>query len=93
MKQVKVEFKMWLINYLIAPFSWSKWADITCFEFGYDGYLLQGKVNKITNAKIFKITPQKQSFTPATSYVGFDRLKEVGLIDETVKFNELNKEG
>lgn len=87
MKDVTVEFKMWLISYLIVPFSWSKWTDISVFTFGHDGYLLQGKVNRISNAKRFRITEQKQSLKSAHSYASFDRLKEVGLIDEQVTFN------
>ena len=51
-------FGNWLTNYFLAPFSWSRWTDITTFAFG-GAYLLQGKVNSRTNAKKFNICPYK----------------------------------
>ena len=82
------QFKTWWVNYWLAPFSWSRWADIETFNFGSTPYLLQGKVNSRSNAKKFRVTPIKNRAgvasggTPKLSY-----LAEHGLIDEQVKFN------
>lgn len=85
---MKTEFKIWLVNYLLSPFSWSKWADICTFSFAYNAYLLQGKVNKRTNAKIFRVTAMKGMIGVAdVGSIELDQLKKCGLIDETVKFN------
>jgi len=85
---MKVEFKIWLINYILAPFSWSRWTDIKTFQFAYGGYLLQGKVNKKTNAKKFRITEMKQSFVIAETTCEIETLDKCGLIDSTVRFNQ-----
>lgn len=84
----KTEFKIWWTNYWLAPFSWSRWADIQTFSFGCSAYLLQGKVNSKTNAKKFKVTAMKRTTGVAdVGYVKIERLTECGLIDEIVKWN------
>jgi len=35
---------------------WSKWVDISAFNYGGQSWLLQGKTNSKTNSKKFKIT-------------------------------------
>lgn len=65
--------------WLSAPFSWSKWVDITTFQYA-GGYLLQGRVNHVSNAKQFRITELKQSLKIADApFVTLEKLKEVGL--------------
>lgn len=87
MKQ-KTEFGTWLHNYFLEPFSWSKWADITTFTFGSNAYLLQGKVNRRTNAKKFKVTAMKRlSGVADVGHMKMERLAECGLIEEQVKYN------
>jgi hypothetical protein len=87
MKAFKVEFRIWLINYILAPFSWSRWTDIKTFQYGYGGYLLQGRMNKKTNAKIFRITEMKHSFVTTETTCEIEQLDKCGLIDSQVKFN------
>jgi len=85
---IKTEFKIWFVNYLLAPFSWSRWTDICTFSFGYSAYLLQGKVNSKTNAKKFKVISTKGLVGVAdVGVLEMKRLKECGLICEEVKFN------
>jgi hypothetical protein len=85
---MKVIFKIWLYNYITAPFSWSRWADISSFSFGSDAYLLQGKVNKNSNAKKFRITALKNNSKLAdVQFMSLERLKECQLIEEIVKYN------
>ena len=86
-KVVRTDFKIWFVNYFLAPFSWSRWTDISTFDYA-GGYLLQGKVNKRTNAKKFKITEMRQCWKVAKTSVSMDKLKENGLIDDKVKYNE-----
>ena len=40
-------------------FGWTKWRDVLVFNFIHQSYLLQGRENKITGAKSFKIVPCK----------------------------------
>ena len=87
MKQ-KTQFQIWAINYFLAPFSWSKWTDISTFEYGDGGYLLQGKVNKRTNAKKFRITAMKQVLIIAQTTQTMQRLNEVGLINDKMEYNQ-----
>ena len=44
---------------------WSKWRDISVFNFGFESYLLQGRVHKKTNLKRFTIVPLKGRFQSA----------------------------
>lgn len=85
--EIKTQFKIWLINYLVGPFSWSKWTDINTFEFNGCPYLLQGKVNKVSNAKKFRITRIGAMFTSPRS-MPFDKLREHNLIEDQVKYNK-----
>lgn len=87
---MKTEFKIWLINYILAPFSWSRWTDITTFAFA-GSYLLQGKVNKRTNAKKFRVTTISSATMTTARYLNglpMDKLEECKLIDKQVKFNQ-----
>lgn len=87
---MKTEFKIWLINYILAPFSWSKWADITTFPFA-GSYLLQGKVNKRTNAKKFRVTTISSGNMFSAQYLDglpIEKLEESKLIDREVKYNQ-----
>lgn len=83
---MNLEFKIWAINYFIAPFSWSRWTDISIFQYGNSSYLLQGKLNRRSNAKKFRITPTSKTFG-AQVIISLERLKTCGLINEEVKFN------
>jgi|LakMenEpi03Aug12_release.lakeMendotaPanAssembly.Ray.scaffolds.fasta_scaffold2760367_1 hypothetical protein len=80
---MKKEFKTWITNFLFSFLGWSRWTDITTFSYGYDSYLLQGKLNKRTNSKKFKIT----SITSKDRSISLEKLIESGLIDTQVKFN------
>lgn len=84
---MKTQFKTWLIGYAIAPFSWSRWADICTFTFLGDAYLLQGKVNRQTNEKRFMVTSTSPNFLNAADVgsIRMERLKECGLINETIE--------
>jgi hypothetical protein len=83
---MKTDFKTWWANYWLAPFSWSRWADICTFSYGDNAFLLQGKVNKTTNAKKFKVTAMKR-FTGGADVksMTMERLSECGLINEIAK--------
>ena len=91
MKQ-KTDFQIWWVNYFLAPFSWSRWTDILTFTYGMvsEPQLLQGKLNKRTNAKKFRITSLKQKMTTKYHYgkIDMDVLDKNGLIDSQVKFNQ-----
>lgn len=85
---IKTEFQIWLWNYILAPFSWSRWTDIATFSFGYNAYLLQGKVNKRTNAKRFRVQSTKQVFAVADiGGISMEQLDKCKLIDTVAKFN------
>ena len=71
--------KQGFLAWIKMPFAWSKWIDITTFQFA-GGYLLQGRVNSISNAKQFRVTIFKQKFVIADApMVDLQKLKEVGL--------------
>ena len=73
----------------LQPFMWKPWVDITTFTFGYQGYLLQGRVNKISNAKKFRITKMRQLFSVAeVSAVSLKELNEKGLCLNLDQINE-----
>ena len=57
--------------------------------FNYAGpYLLQGKVNKCTNAKKFKVVQMKNKFSVAYGpSPSIELLSAIGLVDTEVKFN------
>jgi hypothetical protein len=86
MKQIiKTEFKFWFLNYFLSPFRWSKWKDIDTFTFGTSAYLLQGKLNKGTNAKKFKVVCTADGAGGANIVsIEFSKLEERGLIDNTL---------
>jgi hypothetical protein len=87
MKQ-KTEFRIWWMHYWMAPFAWSRWADICTFSFGSNAYLLQGKVNRKSNAKKFRVTAMKRTTGVAdVGHMKMERLTECGLIDEMAKWN------
>lgn len=76
MKQIISSLKSWILQ----PFLWGVWVDITTFSFGGECYLLQGRVNLISNAKKFRITPFKQWFITANSpEIELEKLKSLGL--------------
>lgn len=85
---MKTEFKIWWINYFMHPFAWSRWCDICTFNFGYTPYLLQGKLNRRSNAKKFRVTAITNKIGVAyPGSVPISTLDEKGLIDSQVKFN------
>lgn len=87
---MKVEFKNWIIHSILAPLSWSKWCDIQTFMFGSTCYLLQGKLNKVTNSKKFKVTQLKQNFQTANiGLISLEKLKDHGLIEEQIQYNTI----
>jgi hypothetical protein len=86
--EMKTQFKIWLVNYLVGPFSWSKWTDINTFEFHGDPYLLQGMVNKVSNAKKFRVTRIGTMFGASPMSMPFDKLRQHGLIEDQVKYNK-----
>jgi hypothetical protein len=81
---MKTEFKTWAIGYILAPFSWSAWADICTFTWLDNAYLLQGKVNRRTNEKRFMVTSTNQRIISPQNVgeISMDRLKECNLINE-----------
>lgn len=84
----KTQFRIWWVHWMLAPFGWSRWTDIQTFGYDGDAFLLQGKVNRSSNAKKFRITCTKKSYRLANvSNVSMDRLNECGLADEHVKWN------
>ena len=83
---MKSEFKQWIILRIIAPFSWSKWADISTFSYASEAYLLQGMVNRKTNSKQFKVTAISSRFKIADPRnVSIDELDKCGLIERELK--------
>jgi hypothetical protein len=81
-------FGNWFINYFLAPFSWSRWTDITTFSYASQAFLLQGKVNSRTNAKKFKIISFKtRTGIVKIGHMTMEQLALTGLIDDKVKFN------
>jgi hypothetical protein len=86
--EIKTEFKTWWVNYLLAPFSWSRWTDIITFSYA-GAYLLQGKVNRLTNAKKFKITALRANHLGVAKVerMPIETLEKCGLIDQQVKYN------
>jgi len=70
-----------IVSFLTHPFSWSKWVDISTFSFGSSAYLLQGKVNKNSNSKKFKVVPLKRFYqTGDIGSIEMSKLEECGLI-------------
>jgi len=84
---MRTEFKTWFIGYILAPFSWSAWVDICTFTWASNAYLLQGRVNRRTNEKRFKVTSTGSSIFTAANVgkLPMERLKECGLINESVE--------
>jgi hypothetical protein len=77
--------KQSILNYLLFPFGWSRWVDLTTFHFG-SGYLLQGKKNKYSNAKKFRVIKMKQLFGfPSTPNLPLDFLTKAGLTETELK--------
>lgn len=73
------------INYLSAPFSWSKWVDIDTFSFGGDAYLLQGKVNNNSNAKRFRVTRTRQWYRTADiGSLPMQKLESAGIVKQSL---------
>lgn len=72
-----------IISFLTHPFAWSKWVDICTFSFGSCAYLLQGKVNKNSNSKKFKVVPLKRFYQTAdVGRIDMSKLTECGLITD-----------
>lgn len=87
---INTEFKTWWANYWLSPFSWSRWTDIDTFYYDTHPYLLQGKVNKRSNAKKFKITAIKNTIGHSSMQgLNIEQLFKCGLIDQTVKYNDV----
>ena len=85
-----IDFKIWFSNYFLALFSWSRWVDVDTFSFGSNAYLLQGKINKRSNAKKFRVTGMKnRSGVADIGAIKIERLSGCGLINNNVLFNEL----
>ncbi len=79
---MKAQFKQWIILRVLAPFSWSKWVDIDTFNYTSYAYLLQGKVNRATNAKRFKVVAISSTFKIADpGHVPMADLEKAGLIE------------
>lgn len=80
-KQIPMKtIKQGLLAWIKMPFMWSKWIDITTFSFASAGYLLQGRVNSVSNAKQFRITIMKQRFAMADPpKIELDKLQSLGL--------------
>ena len=69
-----------IFSWIQMPFFWSEWKDIQTFHWASDGYLLQGRVNLLSNAKQFRVTKFKQLFTIAeTPNITLEKLKSIGL--------------
>jgi hypothetical protein len=75
MKVIVYGFYAWLL----MPFSWGKWIDITTFHWA-GGYLLQGRRNNISHAVQFRITEMKQRFKIADApFVELNTIQEKGI--------------
>lgn len=48
--------------FALLRFPWSRWVDIMTFTYLSDGYLLQGRVNRITGRKQFAARAMKQGW-------------------------------
>jgi len=57
-----------MLYFLYKLAGWGRWKDISVFDFAYRPFLLQGRVNKWSNQKSFKIT----SMTKLGSVKQFD---------------------
>ena len=82
------QFKTWWINYLMHPFSWSRWTDIITFSYA-GAYLLQGKVNSRSNSKKFRVVQLRENSlgVAKVEHMPIETLEKCGLIDTQVKFN------
>ncbi len=85
---MKNQLHIYLVNAILATFSWSRWTDIIVFTYGYNSYLLQGKVNKRTNAKVFQVISFKNKLGTASANLTMEKLDECGLVDTKVKYNQ-----
>lgn len=65
---------------------WSKWQDIETFRYCDTGYLLQGRYNKITNAKKFRVVPFKGIFPfyVNTPFIDKETLRKANLFKNNV---------
>ena len=67
-------------TWIQMPFFWSEWKDIQTFHWACNGYLLQGRVNLLSNAKQFRVTKFKQTFAVAdTPNIPLEKLQNIGL--------------
>ncbi len=65
-----------IAGWILSPFSWSKWVDIQTFSFLGEAFLLQASVNKISNAKKFRVQKTRQNnFSSAN--VGILKIEEL----------------
>lgn len=91
-KQYNDFFKKKLQSYI----SWSPWKDITTFKVLCAGanehYLLQGKINFITNRKKFKITRLRQDFAPSVLNYGVFTPEDISLTNKLIESNLFIKE-
>jgi hypothetical protein len=84
-------FKQSILNFLLAPFSWTRWVDIDTFSYSSEAYLLQAKKNRKTNAKQFRVTSTSPSFftNAAVRQLPFEDLKKANLIETELAPGEI----
>ena len=86
--KIKTQFQIWFVYYFNAPFSWSRWTDISVFHYSSNSYLLQGKVNKFNNAKKFRVTAIKNKFgIHSDASITMEKLESCGLVNQVVQYN------
>lgn len=86
--KIKTQFQIWFVYYFNAPFSWSRWTDISVFQYQGTCYLLQGKVNKFNNAKKFRVTGIKNKYgLNGDASITMEKLDACGLVNQVVQYN------
>lgn len=77
-----------LTGWILFPFSWSKWVDIQTFSFVGNAYLLQGKVNTVSNAKKFRVVKTNPSkfYAANIGILKMEDLATAGLLTTEVQY-------
>jgi hypothetical protein len=70
-----------MLYFLYKLAGWGRWKDISVFHFHYQPFLLQGRVNKWSNQKHFKITSMIRcpSLNTTQFNISEDKLIESGM--------------
>jgi hypothetical protein len=78
-------------GWILHPFSWSKWVDIQTFSFLGEAFLLQAKINKVSNLKRFRVQRTRQDRLSATNVgaINIEELEKRDLISYDVEYFKL----